>query len=290
MSSKIYNYQDNELKPSLEFDINSSPTGGFTATQSFTCKDTDYASVEIRNKLKKGTRLIDLNPQIPAVFDFITLESYRVVHQAGGITKITASFAGASEDDDGFGGGEERSTSTSFRGTLTQKPIIEHPQYLKDLNDNGIPEPTINVIADFFNGAAIMEVNNLDRIFRKKTNQWEKVGDPINAANVVRWIDMIAAGRKYYEGQALEWEVTQTNKGGLQDDDLDDFGLLIEEPPRNPPVPNWKTDTRGWWQFTDVSEDNDETISVFTRTYTLRDETYDLLDPNDPVKLLYTRM
>tara|TARA_R100001163_G_C5048454_1_gene185490 strand:- start:608 stop:1477 length:870 start_codon:yes stop_codon:yes gene_type:complete len=288
MSSNIYNYQENELKPSLDFDINSSTTGAFTATQAFTCRYTDHASAEIRNKLKKGTRLIDLNPEIPAVYDFITLESYRVVHQAGGITKITASFAGASEDDSGFGGGEERSTSTSFRGTLTQKPIIEHPQYLKDLNDNGIEDEAINAIADFFNGAAELDVNGQDRIFRKKSNQWKKAGE-VNAPNVVRWIDMIAAGRKYYEGQSLEWEVTQTNKGGLQDDDLDDFGLLIEEPPRNPPEPNWKTDTRGWWQFTDVSEDNDENLSVFTRTYTLRDEKYDLLDPNDPVKLLYTR-
>lgn len=288
MSSNIYNYQENELKPSLKFDINASTTGAYTATQGFTCRYTDYASTEIRNKLKKGTRLIDLNPEIPAEYDFLTLESFTVNHAAGGITEITANFAGASEDDSGFGGGEERSTSTSFRGTLTQKPIIEHPQYLKDLFDNGIAPDEVNAIADFFNGAAVLEIDGPDRILRKKSDQWKIVGF-INAEDVVRWIDMIAAGRKYYEGQSLEWEVTQTNKGGLQDDDLDDFGLLIEEPPRNPPEPNWKTDTRGWWQFTDVSEDNDEAISVFTRTYTLRDEKYDILDPNDPVKLLYTR-
>jgi len=296
MSTKIHGFQENELKPSWQYEVNQSEEGLFTASQVLFCRYIDYANTPIANRLAKGARLIDLNPRIPVQYDFLTLQSYSVEHQRGGITKIKAKFIGAS-DDSNFGGGEDRTKSTSFRGVLNQGKIIEHPKYLKDVTDVG----QRNAIASLWDGSGKAEEDKVNNVWviRSKADVWEILGIFSTLTEEdkkkTRWIEFIQAGRKFYDKPQIEWSITYTNRNGMQQEDIDDYGLKVSgtypdnKPPGNPPEPSWVDENNGWWQFTSISEDKSENASSYSATYTLRDDVVLIGDDKDFIKTVYTR-
>lgn len=283
MATKIYNYAPNEIKPAVDFELSRSREGLWTCSQVFTCRYTDYGNVEISDRLKKGTPITDLNFNIPARFSFITLRSQRFQHKPGGITEIHCDFSGAQDDDGYQGPSSDRSTSISYRGVISQAPIIEHPVFIAETSNS--ERAAIRGLyyeqAHIFNqGPPGSWLGDGVRIRKKKDDDDYGV-QVITSPSAIWWIDLIhVQGVKYYDRPQIEYTVTQTNKDGITQEELDNYGRAVDTPPENPIVPSWfeianaEDPPRAWWHFSGVTEDRDENSSVYSRTYTMRDDVY----------------
>lgn len=273
MSTNIMGLSTNEIRSSWDLELNRSKEGLWTGAQTYHCPYVDHANVAITSKIKKGQKLTDLDSNIPIKYDFLTIDSHKISHQRGGITKIRLTFKGADLGDGLSSGIDERSVSYSFRGLFRQKPIIEHPNYLAEVisESNRVP------IAAYYYGEATAErvSSTVYRILRK-VDDWDYASGNITDTDAIKWLDKIhVKGVRTYDDPMAEWTVTETNKGGMTQTELDDFGKKITTPPGNPITPTWFTGSNGWWQFSDISEDKDENSSVFSRTYTLKNEEVD---------------
>ena len=268
MSSTIYGFTANELKPSHELSINRSEDGLWTASHMFTCSFTDYSGSVITELLKPGTPITDMDSVVPYIYNFISIESHSVSHKRGGITEVRVQYSGASADD-GFDD-EGRSEATSWRGVMGKKPIIEHPNYIKEVTaedaDKLVP------IAAWYLGEANREDDGSGHIIYNYKTQ-DSYGGVISSPNTVKWIEKIAAGIRTFDAPMIEWSITSTNGGGITDTDLNEFGRGVPLPPGDPPMPPRMTD--GWWHFSDLSEDKTDSSSTYVRTYTLHEEAID---------------
>lgn len=275
MSSILRGLATNELRAKYDLELSRSKEGLWTGSQTYYCKYTDYGNSAISNKLLKGTPLIDLFNDVPIQFSFISLESHRITHQKGGITEIRCAFSGA-DDSDGWGSfNNDKSVSYSYRATLGQASILTHPNYLKDVPD--MYERT--AIAAIWIGEAIARADGVDYDIERK-----KDGSSLGYftdEKVTKWIAKIVGGLRFYDKPQIEWTINESNKGGINQSDLDSFGRREREPDGDPLVPSWADPnaaegvSHGWWHFTGLTEDKDENSSSYSRTYTLKDEVFD---------------
>ncbi len=285
MATKIYNYAPNEIKPAVDFELSRSREGLWTCSQVFTCRYTDYGNVEISDRLKKGTPITDLNFNIPARFSFITLRSQRFQHTPGGITEIHCDFSGAQDDDGYQGPSSDRSVSINYRGIISQAPVIEHPKFLKDTEDN---LENRRALVGVYDGKRFVDETQSNKnedgsyitpfIVETATLSGGGLFTSFTAAHLA-WFELIhTRGVRFYDKPMIEYTVTQTNKGGITQEELDNYGRAVDEPPYNPIVPSWfetanaEDPPEAWWHFSSITEDRDENSSVYSRTYTMRDD------------------
>lgn len=279
MSAKLFGISINQLEPNNEAALERNAEGLWTCSQEFTCRHVDYGNVPVTNRLRKGTPITTLNPVIPILFEFITLRSIKIIHQKGGLTKIRCEFSGA-DATDGFGSdGNERSVSTSLRSVLSAASILEHPTYKKEVTLKSFRA----AIAAVYNGTAgkvIRDpVTGADPTYTVYSKDQTTIigGNPINDPDAVKWMDKVRDGVRTYDKAQLEYTITYSNKGGIEQEELDTMGRAIETPPNDPITPTWKDgDPGGWWQHTGVTEDKDENSSSYSLTYILRDDERDL--------------
>jgi len=285
MSSTIHGIGQDELVPSHDLELTRSSEGNWTGTQTYHCRYIDHANPTIEEKLKKGTAITELDPNVPLLYNFISLKSHRISHQRGGITKIVCTFAGAGIEGESSGI-QERSLSFSYRAVLTQASILTHPKYIEEMADD---TPAMRAIAAFYNGDA-RAVGDRDavgvHIRGKYKDEDYFAGALVDPA--LKWFLKIEGGLRTYDKPEVEWTVTSTNKDGLEQEHIDQFGKKVGTPEGDPPVPSWAAGGEaehgdiGWWFFSDLTEDKDENSSVFSRTYTLR------ADPLDTDVYAYT--
>lgn len=279
MSSILRGLATNELRAKYDLELSRSKEGLWTGSQTYYCKYTDYGNSTISDKLLKGTPITDLFNDVPIQFNFISLESHRITHQKGGITEIRCTFSGA-DDSDGWGSFDnDRSVSYSYRATLGQAPIIEHPNYLKDVPATG----DRMAVAALWRGEARIDDDFYNSFGDYKVERKSNGGDlgTYTEDNVKKWITKIEEGKRFYDKPQIEWTINESNKGGMTQEELDSFGRRELEPDGDPLVPSWanpdKPDdvSHGWWHFTSLTEDKDENSSSYSRTYTLKDEVFD---------------
>tara|TARA_R110001599_G_scaffold43384_1_gene129890 strand:- start:3677 stop:4534 length:858 start_codon:yes stop_codon:yes gene_type:complete len=277
MSSILRGIATNEIVAKYDLVLSRSKEGLWTATQTYYCKYVDYGNTAITDKLRKGTPITTLFNDIPIQYNFISLESHNISHQKGGITEIRCSFSGA-DDSDGWGSFDnDRSVSYSYRGVLGRAPIIEHPNYLRDVPDAGDRRAIASLWSESATTQDLFDEEDYTIERKKDGADLGTYTDPV----VTKWITKIVSGVKFYDKPQLEWTVNESNKGGMTQAELDSFGRVEIEPDGSPLVPSWadpnnaEAVTHGWWHFSSITEDKDENSSSYARTYTLRDDVYD---------------
>ena len=270
MSSTIYGFTANELRPSSEFRLSRDTTGKWTASHMFTCSFTDYSGTVITELLKPGTLITDMDSNIPYIYNFISIETHSVSHKRGGITEVRVEYSGTSTSD-GMAD-DDRSEASSWRGVMGKRPIIEHPNYIAEVSSES-PSYLIAIAAEYY-GEAHREEDGSGYIMYNY-NSKSSYGGVIASPLTVKWIEKIASGVTTYDAPLIEWTVTSSNDEGMTDTDLNTFGLKVDTPPGNPPKPPRMTN--GWWHFSDLSQDKTDSSSTYARTYTLRE---DVLDPD----------
>jgi hypothetical protein len=276
MSTKIFGLVLNELRPSHDLELNRSREGLWTASMTLSCRYVDHANAPVVARLQRETPITDLDAGIPIKYDFITLSDHKISHQRGGITKIRCTFKGQS-DDDGFESDPETgSVSYSFRGVMTKEIILRHPNYLFEVKDT----PTQDAIAAMYYGeAGLFKTSAGYRIISKDkdVNYYAGVNGVITDETHKKWIDKISRGDRDYDKPMIEWSVVSTNKDGMTQSDVNNYGRKVanSEVPGDPIIPSWATQQNSWWHFSDIAEDKDGNSSTFSRTYTLRDDPID---------------
>mgnify|MGYP003677711475 CR=1 FL=1 len=270
MASKIF-FPANTLRPTSAFTYTVSGGGKATGSHVFECRYIDYANITITSKLQEGVRITTLDPNIPSSVDYLKIVSYTHEHQKGGITRIRVQLAGFVPSDEQSSGLEERNTSYSYRGSLSQSTILEHPNYLEQLDQRDTAK---KAIAGLWFGTAFSktldtDVEQLDIRNKVDLKQISLLTDAVS----IKWANRILAGLRYYDKPQVEWTVNQSNEGGMTDDDVDKFGQKVDEPEGNPPKPDWAE--KSWWMFSGLGEEKDDDSASYSRTFTLRHEPYD---------------
>ena len=270
MASKIF-FPANTLRPTSAFTYTVSGGGKATGSHVFECRYIDYANITITSKLQEGVRITTLDPNIPSSVDYLKIVSYTHEHQKGGITRIRVQLAGFVPSDEQSSGIEERNTSYSYRGSLSQSTILEHPNYLEQLDQRDTAK---KAIAGLWFGTAFSktldtDVEQLDIRNKVDLKQISLLTDAVS----IKWANRILAGLRYYDKPQVEWTVNQSNEGGMTDDDVDKFGQKVDEPEGNPPKPDWAE--KSWWMFSGLGEEKDDDSASYSRTFTLRHEPYD---------------
>jgi len=268
MSAKLF-IQPNTLKPTSAFTYTISEGGNATGSHVFNCRFVDYEGAIIRAKLQEGVAITELDPNIPSSLWFLKITGYTPEHQKGGITRIRVQLKGFQQQDGESSGITERNTTYSYRGSLSQETILKHPKYLSEVID---PTNQKAISALWFGSGFAEDNTDTD----SGITVYEKVGqeqiDIITPANAVKWATKVLKGERYYDKPQLEWSINQSNEGGMEDSDVNDFGQKAT-PDGNPPKPDWADDS--WWMFSGLGEEKDDDTASFSRTYTLRHEPFD---------------
>ena len=256
----------NTLKLTSDFSYVIESDGTASGSAVFECRFTDYRNTAIRSKLVIGNAITTLSDNVPESLYWLKIDSISPEHNKGGISKIRIQLKGRAPAEESSGV-EERSTSYSYRGSLGQDTILLHPNYLREIDYDQAKD----AISAIWFGSGHFEYEGSDIKVYDKTNG--RLIDTITDPNAQKWAKKVINGLRYYDKPQLEWSINQTNVGGMTDDDVNDYGTKIAEPPGNPPRPSWATDA--WWMFSSLDETKDEDSASYSRTYTLRYEPFD---------------
>jgi len=269
MSVKLY-IQPNTLKPTSAFTYTISEGGNATGSHVFNCRYIDYESVVTRAKLQEGVSITELDPNIPSSLWFLKITGYTPEHQKGGITRIRVQLKGFQQQDGQSSGITERNTTYSYRGSLSQESILNHPNYKKVMETNPFADVAISAL--WFGSAHVVKSENKVEDMKIRSKVSSDLLDHITDPDAYRWAAKVLAGLRYYDKPQLEWSINQSNEGGMEDSDVNDFGQAAT-PDGDPPKPDWAAES--WWMYSGLVEEKDDDSSSFSRTYTLRHEPFD---------------
>jgi len=256
----------NTLKLTSDFSYVIESDGTASGSAVFECRFTDYRNSPIRTKLVIGNAITTLSDDIPESLFWLKIDSISPEHNKGGISKIRIQLKGKAPAEESSGV-EERSTSYSYRGSIGQDTILNHPNYLREVNYQQARDAIGGL---WFGSAEEVDETTTIKVYKKQNGT---LIDELTDDAIIKWARKVIAGLRYYDKPMLEWSINQTNVGGMTDADVNKFGSKITTPPGSPPVPSWATGA--WWRFEGLDETKDEDSANYSRTYTLRYEPYD---------------
>jgi hypothetical protein len=260
--SNIYGFAPNEIKPGPDFAAGSDSAGKWTGSQTFTCRKFDFSSSVIQGKLKKGTPITDLYPQLSSEWSFLYVTAFRHEHQPGGITKIFVDLEGSSEDSPEPDSAES-TDMYSMSATLTERDILKHP-YFSDLS-----QYEIDAITSLLRGTGRRKNYDDPASIVVVEIQPYYEHSALTSAKALKLYDLlINKGQTTYPAPSIEWTVQKTDKIGIPDADLDGLGYIAAAPEGNPPVVTGRN-----WMFTAATQsrakESVKSVKTWTKTYTL---------------------
>lgn len=261
MSSQVFGLTTSSLVPGPTLVISRDAEGKTTGTREFSTLKGALANPVIQAKLAKGVRITTLCPDVPADYAYLEIDSFESRDAPGGITTITVTFTGYSEDGEfGF----DREITYSARGTTFRRPILEHPTFIADMEEaaDEIREGFVAILSGEAYGKGTSASNY--QIIRFTPNE-EIIGTGgyvSNDTNNAWWDIIVKKGLKDYDAASFEWTRSATNAAGLTDEDIAKLAKA-DEPPGDPPTP----EEEGWWQLMDLSDERSSNQSSNTLTW-----------------------
>jgi len=258
MSSTIYGIGINQIVANPDFRAKKDATGKWTATQTYTIKRGDYASVaELFNK---GELITGIYPEVQLFFAELIIEDHEYMEMPGGMDKVTVSFVGFQEGDEGQ---SERETVYEYNVDLADRPVIEHPKF------KAFYAPNIETLVKYYEGLArvVGTQESGDPAFFDNYSSAELRYESSYDNSLNFFNKILAAGIKNYSDPVAEYTETKTDLGGLTDALLEDLAKT-DTPPNNPPTPPGKM-----WFFSGASEtrSSDNPITYTRKWMTLED-------------------
>jgi hypothetical protein len=262
MSATIIGIANTQIIANPNFRAKKDGTGKWTATQSYQIKRGDYASVA--EYFQKGVTIPNIYPEVQDYFAPLIIEDHEYQETPGGIDTIVVSFVGWQE---GTEGQTERETVYEYSADIAERPIVEHPKFIKMAART--PDDAAAIVR-CYEGTARAE--DLEAQSPKIIDNFS--ADPITTItdpDPISWFDMIfKRGVRTYLEPVPEYTETKTDRGGLSDSKVADLGK-IDSPPNSPPTPSGKV-----WILSGASEtrSSDNPIT-YTRKWTIIDDTED---------------
>lgn len=260
MSARIHGFTNTTLAPGPDLFLSRDPDGKTTAQREFTCLKTALPSPFIQSRLAKGIKITTLCSDIPVSFQHLEIDSHSSRDEPGGFTRVTINFTGYTEEGEfGF----DREINYSLRGSLAERPIIEHPNYIREMRDEEVQESNHKGIVGLYHGRAfVVDMTANDPEIRDTQSQASIV--TITDATARKWYKKIHVdGIRTYLAPSYEWTRSTANAGGLANADIARFGLK-DDPPGDPPTPEGVT---GWWQMVDLDDSRSSNASSNSITW-----------------------
>lgn len=260
MSARIYGFTVQTLAPGPDLYLSRDSEGKSTVQREFTCLKTAVNTAYIQNRIKKGTPITSLCSDIPPDFASLEVDSTASRDEPGGFSKISINFTGYIEAGEfGF----DREINYSLRGSLAERPIIEHPNYIKQIRDEEVQESAHKAIVGLYHGRSfVVDMTANDPEVRDLATQAAIV--TITDATAKKWYKKIHVdGIRTYLAPTYEWTRSTANAGGLSNADISKFGKK-DEPPGSPPTPGG---VEGWWQMMDLDDSRSSNASSNSLTW-----------------------
>jgi len=244
----IYGLAINEIHPNPDFQIQQSENGGQTATQTFTLRTQSWNNAFVRNKFRRGTNIIVVNPDIGTQWDYFTIASISLDFQEGDLLIVSVNFSGSSTaqygDEDGIS--DDALPTYRLEGRLTDVAFSENPKW-KALTD--IQKTILGYLLD---KTYLWDID--EQAVKIPQEDGSLVTDSTLTANMTLdaalFADRIAQGRETYFVPSITWnEITQGSEG-MTAAQLNKLGH-ISIPRGSPPTPSGSRD----WMLTGASQE-----------------------------------
>jgi len=268
MSTYRYGLGSNEIIAGLDFRVVRDAEGKTSASRSFTIRKEDKDSGTIQSSFARGVPITTISPDLGAYWNFLEIESHEMEDEAGGFCRVYATFTGYTESGDyDF----DRETTKSLRGVLTERPMIEHPNYIAEVKDAGSTSEHAAIVGLYHGTAYVTDPTASEPQVRNSAND-QVIITALTDTDALKWYNKIFTdGKRTYLGPQYEWTVEQSNAGGLSSGDLATYGKK-DSPPGSPPEPAGVT---GWWHFVDVADSRSSNSSSHSRTWRFNEGTVD---------------
>jgi hypothetical protein len=262
MSATIIGIANNKIIANPNFRAKKDGTGKWTATQSYQIKRGDYGSVA--EYFQKGVTIPNIYPDVQDYFAPLIIEDHEYQENPGGIDTINVSFVGWQE---GTEGQTERETVYEYSADIAERPIVEHPKFIKMAKSTPYSAAAIVRCYEGAARAENVEAQSPSIIHNFSGIRIVTLTDP----EPIKWFDMICKrGVKTFLEPTPEYTETKTDRGGLSNSKVANLGK-IDSPPNSPPTPSGKV-----WILSGASEtrSSDNPIT-YTRKWTVIDDTED---------------
>lgn len=256
MSARIFGLAPNALVPGPDLFLTRDPEGKTTARRSFYVLKSSLASSIVQAKIKKGTKITVLCSDIPSDYQHLEVDSSESQDAPGGISVVAITFTGYTESGE-FSFDRER--VYSLRGVLTERPIIEHPNFIAQMADLESEKKGITLL--YHDKAHVANPNdaNPEIVYTQTDDTIVTITDPV----ALRWFNKIfIEGKRTYDAPTYEWTKATANAGGLASADISNYGKS-DTPPGSPPEPTGD----GWWQMVDLSDERSSNASSNSLTW-----------------------
>jgi hypothetical protein len=268
MSSTIHGLTETSIVAQPDLTIRRDKEGKTTGTRSFTILKTSKGTPYMENAFRRGAPITELSGDLGAAWSYLELEEPEFADQPGGFCFVYCTFSGYTETGDyDF----DKEKTYILRGVLTERPIIEHPNYIAEVKD-GTSGNEHAAITGVYNGTAFAVDRTATNPQILSVHDQSTIISSMTDTNALKWWQKIEIdGIKTYLAPQYEWTVEEANAGGLTDSDLEKFGRK-EIPPGSPPEPNGVT---GWWHFVDIGDTRSTNSSSNSRTWRFNEGTAD---------------
>lgn len=242
MPATLYGLSNGEYEARPDFIASRDSEGKWTASNSYTMpRDTWEGGV--KDSFTKGTQITSLFPQLNTYWSFLELENWEVRFGRGGLAEVTCSY-------NGFNDAEyesDREVTYILSGTLVERPMIQHPLFLHEMNEDHSAAELAQII-EAYHGMWVSDprkanahTDDVRYIVYAPTDGKEQ---SIEGATIVSWwVFMIEQGNRTYKAPTLRWTKETASLGGLSggdDGEVAALGLVVPnngKPPGNPPQP-----------------------------------------------------
>ena len=254
-----------EVIPLGQFTATQDQQGGWTATRQYYMLASTFASSTVASQFARGSSAIVADNTIPAIFDFLVVESRSVQYGEAGTCTVTVNYAGAAgpqygDDDDTLA--EQALPTYRLEGRLMELPLSEHPKW-KALSDT-----FQQALGKMLTGEATVSPDYLTPGYYQNDTFYFIKDSSDNeitfTGNAITFAKLICNGVTTYVVPTITWTETTEGPTGMTAAQLNKLGK-ISTPRGGPPTPS---STRNW-MLTGASQEQRGTLYQTTIEWTL---------------------
>ena len=271
MAATIIGLNSSSIRPQPGFSVQQSENGGWTGTHTVIVTRDGFDNATIIAKFANGELLTGIDPDIPALFNFLRVVDTKVVADEGDLVtlEVTASGSNTSQFEGGGEGGLGAGALPKYllSGQLRDRPFSEHKKW-KAMSAQSktllglLLKGELDYIPSYEEMGGVLGEKNINNMpWTPFPFQFEET-----ETDALEFADLIAQGQTTYEAAAYTWTESTEGTAELQSADLNDLSK-ISTPRGSPPT---SSGTRNW-RLTSVSQDQEGKLYRTTLTWTLSD-------------------
>lgn len=261
MSAKRFNIGPYEVIPQPDLRLRRDSEGKFSGSRSFMMRKEAKDSDLIHSKFARGASLTSLCPDLGTYWAFLEIVEVEFEDEKGGYCRAFVTIDGyTAEGEFGF----DREKTYSLSGVLTEKPIIEHPEFIAEVRSQN-DTVTTALTGEYYGTAkprSSDETNYSSPEIIDIADNTSLV--TLTAADFLKWHKIIYRDKiRSFLSPTYEWTLSAANAGGLSDTEVGLLGLYDANPEGSPPEPT----SNGFWILSSADEERGENSSSYQLTW-----------------------